>query len=113
MGRCREMGRTERGWAAGEGNGPSEVGRRPGAVLGLGKKGGRAGLETGKEERERLRVLLFFLLKPFFETFSNFKFKHFFNFSNFKTFQSFTPTNKNTMHSNYDARALIASKLLK
>jgi hypothetical protein len=65
MGRCREMGRTERGWATGEGNGPSEVGRRPGAVLGLGKKGGRAGLETGKEERERLRVLLFFFVKTF------------------------------------------------
>jgi hypothetical protein len=46
-----------------------------------------AGLETGKEERERLRVL-FFLLKPFFKTFSNFKLKHFFNFSNFKTFQT-------------------------
>jgi hypothetical protein len=71
---------------------------------------------AGNGERREGKVegfVVFFLLKPFFETFSNFKFKHFFNFSNFKTFQSFTPTNKNTMHSNYDARALIASKLLK
>jgi hypothetical protein len=62
MGRWRKMGQTERGWAAGEGNGPSEVGRRPGAVFGLGKKrrASWAGLETGKGERERLRVLFVF-----------------------------------------------------
>jgi hypothetical protein len=63
------MGRTKRGWAAGERNGPSEIGRRPGAVFGLEKKRREswAGLETGEGERERLRVLFFlnFCFKPF------------------------------------------------
>jgi hypothetical protein len=62
MGRWRKMGRTERGWAAGEGNGPSEEGRRPGAVYGLGKKRrvSWAGLETGKGEREKVEGFVCF-----------------------------------------------------
>jgi hypothetical protein len=53
MGRWRKMGRTERGWAAGEGIGPSEVGRRPGAVFGLGKKTeGELGWAGNGERRE-------------------------------------------------------------
>jgi hypothetical protein len=56
------MGRTERGWAAGEGNGPSEVGRRPGAVLGLGKKEGELGWAGNVERREgKVEGFVFFV----------------------------------------------------
>jgi hypothetical protein len=100
--------------------GPGEAGRRPGAVLGLEKKGREswAGLETGKGQRENVEGFVFLNL---FKSFSNFKlfskFKHFKPFASFriilKSFKTSHPHSKTPCKQNMMHKHLLPLKLFK
>jgi hypothetical protein len=79
--------------------------RREEGEVGVGRRGAvgqkRWGWATRAERVRGKRVggflFLFVFLKPFFKTFSNFKFKHLFNFSNFQNILKLN-TNKQKHH---------------
>jgi hypothetical protein len=82
--------------------------------------GGLLGALREKEEERRWAALgwerreVWYFFQILFQTFKSLNSSKLFQLLNsFPKFSNFTQTNNKTMHSNHDAQALIASKLLK